>query len=84
MYICHCFLLTDYFSEPKTINFARSALNNCPEFAKKEEVAKPDFKPHHIYGVEGTVFTAEIGQAGSNQGYKALTGAKMTLKCSIK
>jgi len=60
----------------KTIQFGRDMVNNCPELAVKTTVAPiPDFKPHHLYGTEDlTVFTLEIGQAGSTQGYLALTG----------
>jgi len=56
------------------INFNRTVADNCPSFVVLDDVELPDFQPHHLYGEEGTVFTVEIGQAGSEQGYKALTG----------
>ena len=58
----------------KAINFGRAVSNNCPNFVVAPTIEKPDFKPHHLYGKEGTVFTVEIGQAASEQGYMALTG----------
>lgn len=61
-------------SAPKPLDFAREVKDNCAPFKPPVEVEKPDFKPHHLYGKEGTVFTVEIGQAGSEQGYKAITG----------
>ena len=68
----------------KTINFGRTVVDNCPIFENKEEVELPEFKPHHLYGEEGVVFTAEIGTSQSEQGYKALTGmsAFLTLSCN--
>lgn len=60
---------------PKPINFGRETANNCPAFTTGIRVEKPDFLPHHLYGSNGrTVFEAEIGQSGSEQGYLALTG----------
>ncbi|XP_067929644.1 protein Skeletor, isoforms B/C-like isoform X1 [Watersipora subatra] len=57
----------------KAINFGRDVADNCPIFEDKDRVELPKFTPHHLYGKEGTVFTAEIGQSASEQGYKALT-----------
>ncbi|XP_067933767.1 protein Skeletor, isoforms B/C-like isoform X1 [Watersipora subatra] len=58
----------------KTINFGRSKINNCPVFGVQERQELPLFKPHHLYGKEGVVFTVEIGPSWSEQGYKAITG----------
>lgn len=63
------------FLESMTIDFNRTLKDNCPSFTLEPEVIPPDFKPHHLYGKPGqTVFTVEIGQSASEQGYTALTG----------
>ncbi|XP_067928652.1 protein Skeletor, isoforms B/C-like [Watersipora subatra] len=61
-------------SSPKAINFGRTVADNCPRLVNEVKEKAPAFKPHHLYGREGAIFTAEIGQAASEQGYKALTG----------
>ena len=63
----------------KPINFGRPVADNCPIFEDKDRVKLPEFKPHHLYGTEGMVFTVEIGQSASEQGYKAITGFKQIL-----
>lgn len=71
----HPIYLVFLFTAPKPINFGRDNVNNCPAFTTTATVEKPDFLPHHLYGNKGrTYFVAEIGQAGSTQGYRALTG----------
>ena len=56
------------------MDFGRSPVDNCPAFTQKVEVTLPDFLPTHLYGKETKTFTVEIGQAGGEQGYLALTG----------
>ncbi|XP_067928639.1 protein Skeletor, isoforms B/C-like [Watersipora subatra] len=57
------------------IDFNRDITDNCPSFTLEPEVELPKFTAHHLYGKKGQeVFTVDIGQAGSEQGYKALTG----------
>ena len=67
------------------IDFNRTLKDNCPAFTIVPDAPPPDFKPHYLYGTDDqTVFTVDIGQAGSEQGYKALTGNQFSLSCSHK
>ena len=58
------------------INFGRDPpADNCPAFSLEPDEEKPKFEGEHLYGDESNnVFTVQIGQAGSEQGYKAITG----------
>lgn len=67
--------LAPFVIEALTIDFNRTIADNCPAFKLEPKVVPPEFKPHHLYGRPGKeVFTVEIGQSASEQGYKALTG----------
>ena len=62
-------------TESIKIDFNRTVADNCPAFSIKPEAPPPDFTAHYLYGKDDqTVFTVDIGQAGSEQGYKAITG----------